>query len=139
MALKRWGGIPEMMGTPNTAPRVEAVETSLAEAGQRLDRLTNSWFRIVEAEPLPEVSAVREWSERIEKDPLLRYPHLKILRVLLNQWDDSKQRFASVGWNELHRHARVGKSGDYVAWLRLRNYVRIRRAGRRVRVRMRRC
>ena len=83
---------------------------------------------------------VLEIAERIRHDAELRFPHRKILDVLLGEFD-----FVAGGFKELHfsalvKRARVGKSmaGIYLSLLEERGYVEKRSDGYRIFYKLRR-
>ena len=77
---------------------------------------------------------VNEWSAKIRADSELRYPHRKLLDVLLLEFDATEGAFQGIHFSRLVKSARVGKNmaKRYLTLLEARGYVQKRSDGYRV-------
>lgn len=68
---------------------------------------------------------LNQWAAKIRKDKELRFPHRKILDVLLQHYDFEKQHFKELYFSKLVKEAHVGKHAakGYLILLEQRGYV----------------
>jgi len=75
-----------------------------------------------------------KWLAKISQDKELRFPHRKILEVLLNQYDFEKGQHLELHFSKLVRLARLGKNKaqSYLTLLIQKRYIAVRNDGYRL-------
>ena len=86
-------------------------------------------------------AVLNQFVERFRNDAELRYPHRKILDVLLRQYDFTKREFGSIHFSRLVKEAHVGKNKakGYLSFLEQKGYVERRETGYRTFFRLNGC
>ena len=76
----------------------------------------------------------------IQKEPLLRFPHRKILEFLARQYDYEKKAFKEANFSTIVKECKIGKNkaGEYLKLLGEKNLIRRRDDGYRVWYRLKR-
>lgn len=75
-----------------------------------------------------------KWLAKISQDKELRFPHRKILEVLLNQYDFEKGQHIELHFSKLVQEARLGKNKaqSYLSLLLQKHYIAVRNDGYRL-------
>ena len=110
--------------------RLDRIEKALA-LGQGLfqivsDGLSSYQDGVLREAGIAETKRVLDgWHDRIRADKDLRFPHQKILKFLLDQYDYARGQFKATHVSRLVREARVGKNmaKGYLALLQNKGYL----------------
>lgn len=135
---------------PKILERVSCIERSLREGLERIEAQltlgheTNSFFSdalnaykkraLQQQEDAQKQVALASLEAKFRLDKELRYPHRKILDVLLSKFDYQTGIFQEIHFSKLAREARVGKSiaKKYCAFLEAKGYIQKRSDGYRI-------
>ena len=140
------GELIERIGRIETAftKRLARIEDQLS-AGETLFGVFSDGMWLHKERLLRELgfSAARrafdEFQSRIRADKTLRFPHRKILDVLMDQYDHAGGRFKWINFSRLVQDSRVGKNAakSYLSTLERNGWIDVRSDGYRKWFRMR--
>lgn len=91
--------------------------------------------KVIESYNTKNIFNPHEWLFKItQKEPLLRFPHRKILEYLSSQYDYEQKRFKEVNYNKIVKECRIGKNKakEYLKLLSDKGFIKERFDGYRV-------
>lgn len=153
------GGGVKSVGDSEILERVRRMERAFVEGLRRVEenlRLSQESFRFIDdglkayrERILDEIgasargssmAAIAALAEQIRLDRELRFPHRKLLDILLSAFDFRRNEFGEIHFSKLVRDARVGKNmaKEYLTLLESKGYLQYRSDGYRTLYKLRR-